>query len=404
MLARSFGGAMRIGFVLGSAMLFLLAVAVQLARPQSSQSAPQSKDAIEQQLDALFLQVTSPDNPACAVLVKHGGLNVLEKGYGVRELRTRAKIDPRTNFRLASFTKQFTAMAVMLLIHDGKLRYDETLTEIFPEFPAYGKTITIRNLLNHTSGLPDYEELMEKEEKAKGPIWSPEHQIQDAEVLTLLEQPSAGKFTPGTSWAYSNSGYVVLGLIIAKASRMPYREFLQKRIFMPVGMTYSIVYQKGINEIPDRAFGHSKEGDKFIETDQSATSATLGDGGVYSNLEDLSKWDDALENHLLLSEKEMAPALVPATLADGSAAHWPKSGGDDGALAGKPVSYGFGWFLDPWERHVRMYHTGGTRGFRTVIERFTQNGLTIVILCNRLDLEPGALAENSATLVLSGQK
>ena len=390
---------MRIGLVLSVAMLSVLGTAVQ---PSGSQT-PQPKDAIERQLDALFLQVTAPDDPGCAVLVKNGGLNVLERGYGVRDLRIRSKIDPRTNFRLASFTKQFTAMAVMLLIHDGKLRYDESLTQIFPEFPAYGKAITIRHLLNHTSGLPDYEELMEKEEKAKGPIWSPEHQIQDAEVLTLLEQQSAGKFAPGSSWAYSNSGYVVLGLIIAKASGLPYRDFLQKRIFTPTGMPHSIVYQKGINEVSDRAFGHSKDGDKFVEADQSATSATLGDGAVYSNLEDLSKWDDGLENHVLLSDKEMAAALTPATLADGSPTHWPKSGEDGGYSSGKPVSYGFGWFLDPWEGHARMYHTGGTRGFRTVIERFTKNGLTIVVLCNRMDLEPEVLAEKSAALVLAEQ-
>jgi CubicO group peptidase (beta-lactamase class C family) len=390
---------MRIGLVLGLAMLAVLGLAVQPSGPQ----APPSKDAIEHPLDRLFLQVTSPEDPGCAVLVKHGGLNVLDKGYGIRESRTRTKIDPRTNFRLASFTKQFTAMAAMLLIHDGKLRYDESLTEIFPEFPGYGSSITIRNLLNHTSGLPDYEELMEKEEQAKGPIWSPEHQIQDAEVLALLEQRSAGKFPPGTGWAYSNSGYVVLGLIIAKASGLPYRDFLQKRIFTPAGMTHSIVYQQGINEVSDRAYGHSKERDKFVETDQSATSATLGDGAIYSNLEDLSKWDDALENGVLLSEKEMAPGLAPATLADGSATHWPKSGEDGGASAVKPVSYGFGWFLDPWEGHARMYHTGGTRGFRTVIERFTKNGLTIVVLCNRMDLEPENLAEKSAGVVLSPQ-
>ena len=391
---------MRIGFVLCLAMLSVLGLGVQSSSPQGSQP----KDAIEHQLDGLFLQVTAPaDNPGCAVLVKHGGLNVLEKGYGVREVRTHAKIDAHTNFRLASFTKQFTAMAVMLLIHDGKLRYDEPLTESFPEFPAYGRSITLRHLLNHTSGLPDYEELMEKEEKAKGPMWSPEHQIQDAEVLTLLEQQSAGKFPPGTSWAYSNSGYVVLGLIVAKTSGLPYRDFLQKRVFTPAGMRHSVVYQKGINEVSDRAFGHSKDGNRFVETDQSATSATLGDGSVYSNLEDLSKWDDALENHVLLSEKEMTPALTPATLADGSATRWPRSGQDEGTLAGKPVSYGFGWFLDPWEDRARMYHTGGTRGFRTVIERFTKNGLTIVVLCNRMDLEAEALAEKSAALVFSPQ-
>lgn len=378
-------------------ILAFLAAAVQLATGEA-------KDARERQLDALFSQTISPDEPGCAVLVKHGGLNVLEKGYGVRDLRSRAKIDTYSNFRLASVTKQFTAMAVMLLVHDGKLHYDDRLTDFFPDFPVYGKSITIRSLLTHTSGLPDYEDVMEKEEKRRGPFWSPEHQIQDAEVLSLLEKETAGKFAPGTSWAYSNSGYVVLGLVIAKVSGMPYREFLQKRIFLPAEMNHSLVYQKGVNGVADRAFGHSKEGGKFVEADQSSTSATLGDGSVYSNLEDLGKWDDALANHSLLTEKEMAPALLPVKLADGAEPHWPKMLGEDNPEAGKPVAYGFGWFLDPWQGRARMYHSGGTRGFRTNIQRFTADGLTVVVLCNRLDLDPGALAEKAAFLLLEPGK
>ena len=393
MLARLPEAFMRMALTGGLAILFLLALAVQPA-------CSQSEDAPERQLDTLFSRLVRPTDPGCAVLVKYGGLKVLEKGYGVRELRTQSKIDQRTNFRLASATKQFTAMAIMLLIHDGKLHYDDRLTDVFPGFPAYGKSITIRNLLTHTSGLPDYEELMDDEEKVKGPIWSENHQIQDAEVLTLLEHATTGKFAPGTSWAYGNSAYVVLGLIIAKASGLPYRDFLQQRIFAPAGMDHTIVYQKGINQVTDRAFGHSKEDDKFTETDQSSTSATLGDGAIYSNLEDMSKWHEALEKHSLLSEKEMAPALVPVKLADGSEPHWPNSPGEDDPNAGKPVSYGFGWFLSPWEGRPRMWHTGETRGFRNVINRFTANGLTVVILCNREDLTPEALAEKSAGIVL----
>src|SRR6202162_5859375 len=125
----------------------------------------------ERKIDAIFSGVASPDAPGLAVLVRKNGQPVFERGYGVRDLRSNAKIDAHTNFRLASFTKQFTAMAIMLLVHDGKLRYDETLAEIFPDFPPYGKSITIRNLLNHTSGLPDYEDLM-------GSTWTAVHQIQ----------------------------------------------------------------------------------------------------------------------------------------------------------------------------------------------------------------------------------
>jgi CubicO group peptidase (beta-lactamase class C family) len=393
MLTRFPGAAMRIVCSLNLAILFLWLASVQ---PVCGQSAKP----LETQIDAIFQTVTAAADPGCAVLVKKDGQALFAKGYGVRDLRTRTKNDPRTNFRQASLTKQFTAMAVMLLVHDGKLHYDDRLTDIFPEFPAYGKPITMRHLLTHTSGLPEYDDLMQREEKANRPIWSAQHQIEDAEVLALLERETAGVFPPGSSWAYSNSGYVVLGLVIAKVSGMPYRDFLQKRIFTPAGMTHSIVYQKGINEVVDRAFGHSQEAGKFVESDQSATSATLGDSAVYSNLEDLAKWDAALANHLLLSEKEMAPARVPVKLADGSATNWPKSV-DDPADTGRPVSYGFGWFLDPWEGHARMYHTGGTRGFRTVIQRFTADNVSVVVLCNRLDLDPKTLSQQAAALLLS---
>ena len=353
----------------------------------------------EQQIDAIFSAVTPPDAPGLAAMVRKDGHTIYAKGFGVRELRTKAKIDPRTNFRLASFTKQFTAMAIMLLVHDGKLRYDQTLAEVIPGFPDYGKNVTIRNLLNHTGGLPDYEDLMDAAEKAKGSaIWSPDHQIQDAEVLSLIEKESKGKFAAATSWSYSNSGYVVLGIIVAKTSGEPYRDFLHSRIFAPLRMDHTIVYQKGFNEVSNRAFGLSKNGGTLQETDQSPTSATLGDGGIYSNLDDLAKWDDALRTHTLLGAEEMAPGLAPAKLSNGSPTLWPTAPNDDNLHPGKPVAYGFGWFLDPYQGHERMSHTGSTMGFRTVIERFTRDNLTIVILANRTDLDPESLSLKTADL------
>ncbi|SPE34425.1 putative 3-mercaptopyruvate sulfurtransferase [Candidatus Sulfopaludibacter sp. SbA6] len=178
--------------------------------------------ALASKLDSIFSSLADEKSPGMAVLVRSHGRTLFERGYGIRDLRTSAKIDAQTDFRLASFTKQFTAMATMLLIHDGKLRYDQSLTDIFPEFPAYGRAITLRHLLTHTSGLPDYEDLMEAAGKAKGPTWSASHQIQDGDVLDLIERQTAGKFAPGTSWAYSNSAYVVLGLIVAKVSGQPF--------------------------------------------------------------------------------------------------------------------------------------------------------------------------------------
>jgi CubicO group peptidase (beta-lactamase class C family) len=338
------------------------------------------------QVDPIFAGLADGKSPGVAVLVRKDGKTVLRRGYGVRDLRTFAPIDATTNFRLASFTKQFTAMATMLLVQDGKLKYDDRLTRIFPDFPEYGRAITVRHLLTHTSGLPDYEELM-----GAGP-WTEDRQIQDDEVLALLKRQQVPRFAAGTSWAYSNSGYVVLGLIVAKVSGVPFDDFLRQRIFKPLHMNRTLVYVKGRNSVPNRAFGHAKQAQGFLETDQSSTSATQGDGGVYSNLEDLAQWDRALETHALLSEAEMEPALTAVRLVDGSETRWPEAPGDDNLNPGKPVAYGFGWFLDPYAGRARMWHSGSTRGFSTVIERFTTEKLTIVVLCNRTDLDASQLA------------
>jgi CubicO group peptidase (beta-lactamase class C family) len=372
-------------------------LAVSVPRAQSPDSAAPAR------IDSIFSGLIQPNDPGVAVLVKKDSKILFAKGYGVCELNSPAKISPETNFRLASVTKQFTAMAIMLLIHDGKLHYDDHLTDVFPDFPAYGRDITIRNLLNHTSGLPDYSEIMEKQEKNGGAKWSPDYQIQDEEVLALLKAQPGGKFAPGTRWEYSNSGYVVLGRIVAKASGMPYRDFLQQRIFAPLKMNHTLVYQKGKNTINDRAFGHAKENDKLVETDQSSTSATLGDGGIYSNISDLAKWDAGLANHTLLSEKEMQPALIPAKLADGSLPHWPRDPHASDSTEPPAVLYGFGWFLDPYHGHARNYHDGGTQGFRTTIQRFVDDHETLVILSNRTDLNPDELSRKVADILLAGK-
>src|SRR6266404_3985929 len=382
-------------------ILWIAAATLFLPLLHARELPSQTREPVQSVEESVFGSLVKPDQPGFAVLIRYDGRNAYKRAEGVRDLSSKAKIDARTNFRLASFTKQFTAMAIMLLVHDGKLRYDQTLAELFPDFPAYGKSITVRNLLNHTSGLPDYEDLMDALEKRKGPLWSPEKQIQDDEVLKLLKQEEHGKLAPGTSCSYCNSGYVVLGIIFSKVSGKTYGEFVQQRIFAPLKMNRSVIYQKGKNEVTNRAFGHSKESAALKETDQSSTSATLGDGAIYSNLEDLAKWDDALLNHTLLCEKELQPALTPVKLNDGAEPRWPLEPNDDNLHPGKPVSYGFGWFLDPFElvpgasngRHARMWHTGTTMGFRTVIERLIEgDGLRVIILCKRNDFDPEKLA------------
>jgi CubicO group peptidase (beta-lactamase class C family) len=355
--------------------LMLLPIAFAAAKPGT-----------EAGIDALFASVT-PSDPGAAVMVIQDGRVIFQRGYGVTDLRTFHKIDEHTNFRLASLTKQFTAMAIMLLVHDGKLRYDEPLSEVFPEFPAYGKGITVRNLLNHTSGLIDYEDLMAQQYGNTPDDQIP--QIHDAAVLKLMEGVTSTKFPPGSQWAYSNSGYCVLAMVMEKVSGKPFGEFLQERIFGPLKMEHTLAYEKGKNEVPNRAYGHTPEGSSIRETDQSSTSATLGDGGVYTSLVDLARWDEALRKHTLLGEQEMTPALTAVQPSGGPARE-----------NGHAVSYGFGWFVDPYRGHKRMWHYGETRGFRTSIQRFPSDNLTVVVLCNRVDFDAPELALKIADLYL----
>jgi CubicO group peptidase (beta-lactamase class C family) len=382
----------RIGAV--TAILVAL-LCLHAAKPKLAEDQKMAK------LEAIFAPLSDSKSPGLAVLVRRDGRAIFERGYGVRDLKAFAAIGPQTNFRLASCTKQFTAMAIMLLVHEGKLRYEENLTEVFPEFPAYGKSVTVRHLLNHTSGLQDYETLMEQEERRGGHRWTEENQIWDAEVLALLEKQDSTLFPPGTKWAYSNSGYVLLGSIVAKVSGKTFGDFLHERIFAPLKMDQTLAHEKGKNEVANRAFGHTREANGWKQTDQSSTSATLGDGGVYSSLRDLAKWDEALTRHTLLGENEMLPAVTPTQLNGGSQPKWPAN---SDRPEGTPVSYGFGWFLEPYQGRARMWHYGESRGFHTYIQRFVDDKLTVIVLCNRTDLDPEKLASQVADLYLPPQQ
>ena len=378
------------GIPLGPVMK--MAVILGLALPLLAVSRPAGgADKPAKLVDALLRGIGSEREPGAAVMVLKDGEVIYLGTRGVADLQAMRPIDGRTNFRLASLTKQFTAAAVMLLVRDGKLHYEDRLTDLLPDFPDYGRAITVRHLLDHTSGLPDYEDSMPSADPSKP---AEDSQIDDAGVLDLLKRQNAGWFVPGSLWRYSNSGYVLLGLIVAKASGSSFPSFLRERIFVPLKMRGTVAFVRGGNSVADRAFGYTKDGGRWRFTDQSPTSATLGDGGVYSSLYNLSLWDEALRRRILLTEAEMKPALTPVRV--------PGKGptGPDG----KPAEYGFGWFLDPWKGRARMWHYGETIGFRTAIQRFTADGLTVIVLCNRADVDATALALKIAGFYLAGGK
>ena len=325
-------------------------------------------------VDSLFAAYTGSAVPGASVTVIRDGTVVVRRAYGIADLERRIAATPETDYRLASVSKQFTAMAIMLLAKDGKLRYDQPVRDLLAELPPATQAVTIRHLLNHTSGLWDYEALIPESRTA---------QLDDDDVLSLVASRDSLSTPPGTAYCYSNSGYVLLGMIVARVSGVSFAEFLRARIFGPLGMRSSVAHVEGRDTVPHRAYGYSPRGGAFVQTDQSVTSATLGDGGVYSNVDDLALWDRALSGAALIDRASLVLATTPPALPGGAA-----------------TEYGFGWFIDTYRGEQRWRHTGETSGFRNAILRFPERELTIVILTNRSSGEPQAIAERVADRLL----
>lgn len=339
--------------------LRLLIIIVSLA-VMSCQRTP------EQKIDRLFKAYTG-NVPGAALMVIHNGQPLIVKTYGVADLARQTAVTPQTNFRLASVTKQFTAMAILLLKERGRLDYDTDLKTIFPDFPAYGRQITIRHLLQHTSGLMDYEDLISDTAK---------RQVRDRDVLQMMLNQDSTYFPPGTQFRYSNSGYAVLAMVVEKLSGKSFSQFLKTEIFEPLGMHNTVAYEEGISTVPQRAFGYHIQGDTVLFSDQSLTSAVLGDGGIYSSLEDLYKWDQALYTEQLVSQGTLQAAFTPGL-----------------------ENYGFGWYCDTYRARRRVYHTGSTCGFRNALLRFPDERLTIILLTNRREPDVQPLAERVFSIV-----
>ena len=326
-------------------------------------------------VDSLFADFNTPASPGAAVLVAMDGKVLVSKGYGLADLDARTPITPHTNFRLASVTKQFTAMAVMLLVQDGKLRLDESLTDIFPGFPLYGSRVTVRHLLTHTGGLHDYEDFVPDSQAT---------QVLDADVLRRMRSLDSTDFPPGSRFRYSNSGYAMLAMIVEQRSGVRFAAFLKTRIFDRVGMPWTLAREEGRAAVPRRAYGHTRRDGAWVRTDQSSTSAVLGDGGIYTSVSELYRWSNALETRELLADSLRALLFRRGTHADSTGA-----------------DYGFGWYLDTRHALPRTWHTGTTVGFRNAIIRYPTLRATIIVLSNRSSTNAAALAERIADRLTS---
>jgi len=331
---------------------------------------------LDERVAALLADYAGAGRPGACLLARRGGTAVYRGCVGLAEVETGRAATPATNFRLASLTKQFTATAALLLVADGRLDTTTTLRSVFPGLPAWAEPITVHHLLTHTSGLPDYEDLMPPGD---------DRQITDAGVLDLLAAQDATASAPGTAYHYSNSGYAVLARIVEAVSGTPFGGFLEARIFRPLGMRGTVAHVDGVTTVSHRAYGYSRTPDgAWTRTDQSTTSAVLGDGGVYTSLDDLDRWLAAVEGRAaLLPAALLAAMFTPHTATDAADA-----------------AYGYGWFLDRAAGRRRHRHEGSTIGFRNAVQRFPDDDLTVVLLTNRNEIAAGLVDALVAALAV----
>lgn len=330
-----------------------------------------------------------------AMLVRNGSIEY-RKVFGFANLESRTPITPDTQFLLASLTKQFTAMAIMILSERHKLQFDDSLAKFCPEFPAYARTITIRNLLNHTAGLTQYDDILGVKldenyfRSSKSPPAA--HELTAAEVLQLLSRQEKLRFPPGDKFEYSDSAYVVLGQIIERVTGERYAEFLKETIFDPLEMRETLVVDERKQKVPRLALGYAKRDGKWRDITYSPENSVYGEDGIYSTINDLYKWDQALYTEKLVRRSTLEVAFTPGRNNEG------KEITTD--VLPRPSSYGFGWFISSLHGEKVVEHSGGWSGYATHILRVPSRHVTAIVLTNSSNGDVPDIAEQMAEIAM----
>jgi CubicO group peptidase (beta-lactamase class C family) len=314
--------------------------------------------------------------PGLALLVSQAGHPVRTQGYGLANVELQVPVKPETLFQSGSVGKQFTATAAMMLVEEGKISLDDSIARFFPGAPPAWKPVKVRHLLSHTAGFTDYPK-----------DFNFRKDYSEDEILSIIEGiPLA--FPPGTKWSYSNLGYATLGILIHKVTGKFYGDFLQERIFRPLDMTTTRIISEA-DIIPNRAAGYRLvKGDLKNQEWVAPMINTTADGSLYFSILDLAKWDAALYTERLLKRSSLEQMWTVAKLSDGQ----PNSG-----------NYGFGWFIENKNGHQVIGHGGSWQGFKTHISRYVDDKLTVVVLINQADAEPGPIADHVAEMYLTGK-
>jgi CubicO group peptidase (beta-lactamase class C family) len=332
-----------------------------------------------------------------AALIRDGRIEY-RKNFGLANLDARTPITSDTQFLLASLTKQFTAMAILILVERQKLRLDDTLAKFCPEFPGYARTITIRHLLNHTAGLTQYQELLvgkiDEEQYFRSSKSPPAaHEFTAAEALQVLSRQEKLRFAPGDRFEYSDSAYVVLGQIIERITGERYAEFLKETIFDPLGMNDTMVVDERKQKVPRMALSYAKRNGKWQDITYSPENSVYGEDGIYSTINDLYKWDQALYTERLVSRSTLEMAFTPGLNNEG------KEIATD--LVPRPSSYGFGWFISSLDGEKDVEHPGGWAGYGTYIVRVPSRRVTAIVLTNPSNEDVDEIAQQMAEIAMN---
>ncbi|MEJ7626198.1 MAG: serine hydrolase domain-containing protein [Ferruginibacter sp.] len=312
--------------------------------------------------------------PGLSLAVIHDGVTIKVKGFGLSNIENKIPVNPETIFQSGSIGKQFTATAILQLKEEGKLKLDDKISRYFAGTPATWQNITIRNLLTHTSGIPDFPE------DSTGINLQNNYTEQD--LLRLAIKLPLG-FKTGEKWAYSNTGYVLLGILIHQITGKFYGEILQEKIFAPLSMeTIRIINEPDI--IMNRSSGYELKNGEWKNQSWVAPSLnTTADGSLYLTILDLIKWDAAITKEKILNHEDLQSMVTPAKLNNDSL-----------------HPYGFAWFLDPVNGHKAFQHSGSWQGFNNYIARFPDDKLTIIVLTNLNPSNPGLIAKDIAAIYI----
>jgi len=338
----------------------LIASALIALAGSSCTAIPAAPSTPSEKADALLAGLIQANDPGFAVLVAQDGKIIFEKGYGLADREHGVPVTPQTIFRIASITKQFTAAAILKLQEKGKLSVEDKLSKYIPDFPR-GDEVTLRLLLNHTSGIHDYSPEPDHLSDVAKPTTT------EADVELIKMQKPLYDFDPGTKWKYSNSGYELLGYIVEKVSGQSFGDFLRANFFQPLGMADTGVYRENLG-LPHEALGYSLGKNGFEPPFYIEPSHSGGDGALYSTVEDLYRWNEGIFNGRALDAASLKAAFTPVA----TKASQVNSGN----------GYGFGWYVGPYHGLRDISHGGERPGFTSMLLRLSDEKFTVVVLAN----------------------